>query len=172
MTREYRKAPPQTSKTCSGCQEDKAAGEFYRSPTGRLRHLCKPCYAKHNRDQRTKHNEKRKEYDVNRGPGWVRSGREKYKPPEPERWAAYIKRTYGLEAEQFQQMLDSQGGVCAICRQECNRSTTSRMCVDHDHATGKIRGLLCFQCNVGLGKFKDDKALLSAAIEYLRRSEA
>lgn len=172
MSRVYKKSPEQTSKTCSGCSVEKPSSDFYKQPSGRLKHLCKPCWATHNREQRAKHHEKRKSYEASRGPGWERSGRAKYKPPEPERWAAYIKRKYGIERDQFQQMLEEQEGVCAICRQECNRSTTTRMCIDHDHSTGKVRGLLCFQCNVGLGKFKDDTALLRTAIEYLQRSSS
>ena len=58
-------------------------------------------------------------------------------------------------------MLEEQGGVCAICK------TAPAVHVDHDHATGAVRALLCFNCNGGLGQFKDDPAVLRAAAEYV-----
>jgi hypothetical protein len=59
-------------------------------------------------------------------------------------------------------MFEAQSGLCAICR------TAPALHVDHDHATGKVRALLCFNCNGGLGQFKDDPAVLREAAEYVR----
>lgn len=59
-------------------------------------------------------------------------------------------------------MLEAQGGLCAICM------TAPAVHVDHDHATGAVRALLCFNCNGGLGQFKDDWDVLRAAAEYVR----
>ena len=66
----------------------------------------------------------------------------------------------------------SQGG-CAICgaRQGLGGRNDRRLAVDHNHTTGKVRGLLCDSCNHGLGKFKDDKRLLKIAIAYLEYFE-
>jgi len=55
------------------------------------------------------------------------------------------KHRYGLSSEQYKEMLERQGGVCALCRQQCK--TGNRLCVDHDHDTGKVRALLCRRCN-------------------------
>ena len=60
-------------------------------------------------------------------------------------------------------MLEEQAGLCAICR----RAPAAH--VDHDHLTGAVRALLCFNCNGGLGQFKDDPAVLRAAAEYVER---
>jgi hypothetical protein len=171
MKRVYQKAARQDAKVCAGCSAEKPAEEFYATGAGRLRSRCKACYAEHNRQQRAKHSEKRNAYDASRGTGWDRSGREKYETKE-KKMDGYYERTYGITEETYQQMLADQGGVCAICQQECNRSTTERLCVDHDHATGYVRGLLCFKCNTGLGRFNDDLAFLSRAIDYLRRAQA
>ena len=69
-------------------------------------------------------------------------------------------------------MESQQGGVCAICKKpeksKWNTEQPMLLAVDHDHETGRVRGLLCNNCNTGLGKFMDDPDLLSSAIEYLR----
>ena len=59
-------------------------------------------------------------------------------------------------------MLEGQGGVCAICR------AAPAAHVDHDHSTGAVRALLCFNCNGGLGQFRDDPAVLQAAVFYVQ----
>ena len=78
----------------------------------------------------------------------------------------HIKRMYGLSRVELDALIASQGGLCAIC--QSNRAVQ----VDHDHATGKIRGVLCFTCNVALGQLKDDVALFRKAIEYLEGRRA
>jgi len=71
-------------------------------------------------------------------------------------------RRYGLTLEEYRAILARQGGVCAICRR-----ADRRLCVDHCHATGKVRGFLCGPCNTGLGCLGDNPEFLRAAIEYL-----
>ncbi|WP_299950948.1 endonuclease VII domain-containing protein [uncultured Modestobacter sp.] len=78
----------------------------------------------------------------------------------------HLKRRYGITADQADAMLVDQGGVCALCR------TAPAAHVDHDHATGGVRELLCFNCNGGLGQFKDDPALLRAAARYVEAHRA
>lgn len=75
------------------------------------------------------------------------------------------KKVFGLGDGEYETMLANQGGVCAICKKECTSKPS--LAVDHDHATGKVRGLLCSNCNNGLGRFKDDVELLNNAIGYL-----
>lgn len=90
--------------------------------------------------------------------------------------AANLKKFYGITVERYDEMLASQGGVCAICK-GLPRSGR-RLHIDHDHAccAGKkscgrcVRGLLCDFCNHGLGRFSDDPELLETAIRYLRRA--
>jgi hypothetical protein len=72
---------------------------------------------------------------------------------------------YSIPPEQYRDMLLAQDHKCAICRLPC--TTGRRLAVDHCHTTGRIRGLLCRACNQGLGQFKDDVALLNAAVAYL-----
>lgn len=74
---------------------------------------------------------------------------------------SYLKRRHGLSTSTREQIHESQNGVCAICHD------APAVHVDHDHDSGHIRGLLCFNCNAGLGQFKDRTELLDAAIDYL-----
>lgn len=74
-----------------------------------------------------------------------------------------IKSKYGMGAEDYEYIANRQNYRCAICYKE------DRLYVDHDHDTGQVRGLLCHQCNIGLGNFKDDEKLLGEALRYLGR---
>lgn len=73
------------------------------------------------------------------------------------------KRKLGITKEKYTELLEGQKGVCSICKQTCTKS----LAVDHDHTTGKIRGLLCNSCNRGLGYLKDSIDILKAATSYL-----
>ena len=74
-------------------------------------------------------------------------------------------RKYGLTPEAFAVLLEVQSGSCAICRAELLKGRGTH--VDHDHVTGRVRGLLCNPCNLGLGVFRDSREYLAAAIDYL-----
>jgi hypothetical protein len=79
-----------------------------------------------------------------------------------------LKRKFGITVEQFNEMLTAQNGVCAICgTAEIEQRTGRRLSVDHCHASGRIRALLCIRCNPGLGSFKDSPELLRAAADYI-----
>lgn len=78
---------------------------------------------------------------------------------------------YGLTREDWNRMLDEQGGVCAICSTDDWGGRSDKPCVDHDHKTGQVRGLLCHACNRGLGSFADDVTLLDKASTYLQKWE-
>lgn len=75
-------------------------------------------------------------------------------------------REHGITRADYDAFLDDQGNACAICRQ----SFTSVPRIDHDHATGAVRGLLCHSCNVALGHFRDSPDLMYRAIRYVEES--
>ena len=75
-----------------------------------------------------------------------------------------MMKRYGITIEQKQKMIEAQSGLCLICQKRPAKH------VDHCHKTGKVRGILCFTCNRGLGKFEDDPRLIELAIEYLDRT--
>jgi Recombination endonuclease VII len=78
-----------------------------------------------------------------------------------------LKRLYGISPAEYDVLLAKQGGVCAIC----GKASKKTLCVDHCHATGTIRGLLCGKCNTGFGCFTDSQAAMMAAIAYLGGSK-
>ena len=86
---------------------------------------------------------------------------------ELHRRKSYLKLKYGLTIEEADALYVSQDGKCAICGAAEGDSRGFRMHIDHDHATGLARGILCNLCNAGLGSFRDDPALLTRAIAYL-----
>lgn len=82
---------------------------------------------------------------------------------------AHLRRSYGIAQADYDAMLAAQGGGCAICGKtaEQQKRYTNYLHVDHCHATGRVRGLLCDQHNLLLGRFNDDPALLRKAADYL-----
>jgi hypothetical protein len=88
--------------------------------------------------------------------------RARYKKDKTKRNAYHRLRRYGVSVEQYNEMLVKQDGKCAICRREFKT-----LAVDHCHTTGRVRGLLCNNCNLILGLCYDDVNVLKAGIEYL-----
>ena len=74
---------------------------------------------------------------------------------------------YGISLEEYTTILESQNGGCAICGRSQNIDSEFGLHVDHDHDTGKVRGILCSSCNLGLGKFAHECDRLKNAIAYL-----
>lgn len=160
-------------KRCRICGLEKPLEDFYRMTGMRDGHRneCKRC----NLDQ------KAVRYRAHPGPAIERARAWRRDNPERERAtkAAYVaagrkravdrryqlKRKYGITPEEYDRLLDDQGGGCAICGRPPRDDIALH--VDHEHTTGRIRGLLCFRCNNALGDFDDDHDRLVAALVYL-----
>jgi len=80
----------------------------------------------------------------------------------------YLIRRYGITSTEYEKILTSQGGTCAICGRN---PRTRRLAVDHDHRTGKVRGLLCWTCNKKVIGNRNDPAIFDAAAAYLRSAD-
>lgn len=99
----------------------------------------------------------------------ARAYRATYYAANKEKTKAYNRlRNTGVTQEQYDGAYLKQKGVCAICSGV--EASGRELSADHCHTTGVFRGLLCTQCNLGLGKFKDNKLLLENAIQYLKDS--
>lgn len=138
-------------KRCSKCREVKPRSGFYTNPSGKggLQNYCKDCHRQHVR-----------EWSKKNGPRIYKERWRKYRDRDS---AAKVKRKYGLSKAEHDKMLWDQDRKCAICGEE------AKLSVDHCHETGKVRGLLCSNCNHLLGKAKDRESILFSAILYLRR---
>ena len=85
-------------------------------------------------------------------------------------------RSFGMTLEEFDEMFKAHSGLCDICGAPAKQGVGPkgrerfRLDIDHDHTTGEVRGLLCNNCNRGLGHFKDNPELLRIAISYIERS--
>lgn len=143
-----------SSKKCTCCNEVKPTTEFTKKKIGEkcgFSSQCKACIYK-----------KRKEYRLDNPEEYNRIKRNQN------------LRKYGLTFEDQEGMLREQNYKCAICGQEIFLFGSSQKLiahVDHDHKTGKVRGLLCKECNSGLGKFRDNTEYLFIAISYLKKNK-
>lgn len=139
------------TKRCRKCGEEKPVTEFYtrKSSKDGYRNECKACHSK-----------RYKEY---------------YKQDyckENHRKSArkHTLKQYGIDEDTYKKMHDNQQGKCLICGTPFELVSTSRTktaCVDHNHKTGEVRGLLCWNCNVALGKLKEDPNIVMNAYKYL-----
>lgn len=152
----YGKVP----KRCTGCQE------VFRLMRQRR------AQAKHRLDPGVRERERVASRAVQATPeGRARNTTYKRQWVQAQREAGLHTFTL-LPREEFEAMLVAQGGQCAICRQPETKLSAKgrvrRLSIDHDHATGRVRGLLCSMCNTALGNLRDDPALADAAAAYLR----
>ena len=79
-----------------------------------------------------------------------------------------LKRNYNITLEEYNELFNKQNGCCAICGRH-QSDLKNKLGVDHNHETGKVRGLLCNQCNLSLGNIKDDIKILYNMINYLKK---
>lgn len=126
-------------KPCLKCKEVFPVEDFPRNASSPdgRGSYCKPCHSVQGRENRTKNHGSR---------------------------GYHLKRRYGITQEDFNRLLEQQQGACAICNTGAGEKPWH---VDHDHSTGRVRGILCHSCNTALGNFKDSTELLRSALDYL-----
>jgi hypothetical protein len=125
-------------------------------------------------EQRTKKNQERNRL-YHTDPVLQQKTRAKVKQwqlEHPQKRKAQRLRQYGMTHEEFISMLAEQGNCCRICHRIQNGDKRLFPVVDHNHLTGKVRGLLCDNCNTGIGYFSDNPQLLLAAADYLNNSSS
>lgn len=132
---------------CNKCALNKHRREFPLSnKKGRgVQGICKKCKAEWMRIDRIKRPDAYKEAD--------------------------IRKSYGIDLDTYNKLAKFQGHVCAICGQK-ERMRNRNLHVDHNHRTGIVRGLLCGNCNVGIGNLREDVNLLKSAIKYLEGGQS
>lgn len=136
--------------TCKKCHIEKPLSEYYKTTDRKSGHktICKACIKS---DPLT---EKKKQY--------MKEYSKKYS----------LKSKYNLTEEDYKQLLINQNHKCAICGTDQEEVLNKKLYVDHDHETGKVRELLCHNCNVSLGLLKESIQTLTRAIAYLDKHTA
>lgn len=132
------------TQRCPKCKKIKAVKRFHkdsRTKSG-YNYVCKVCRNARNRRYKQSSRTLRK------------------------RWEKHINDSYGITGEEYDKKFKQQAGLCEICERPPNPNGR-RLAVDHNHTTGKVRGLLCSKCNQGIGHLNDSIDLLNRCIEYL-----
>jgi len=130
------------TKKCSRCKLSKESMDFGKRKNGKLSSWCKACL---------------RHYQQTSGRDNHRLSSRKYS----------LQKLYGLTLKTWDELFESQGRCCVICKSKEPRG--GRWTVDHDHWLGHVRGILCVHCNAMLGLAEDDENLLKAALWYLER---
>ncbi len=136
-------------KECRKCKQKKSVNDFYNNSrnTDKKQAYCKPCSHSGAKETNRIRRSNGKAYVYNR------------------------KYYYRISDTEFADLMEKQNGLCAICGGvESPNSPFKRLSIDHCHITNKVRGLLCSNCNTALGKFKDSKEMLQAALSYLEET--
>ena len=149
------------TKICSKCLKEKSVFEFGRYSNGSPTPNCKECLNEKARNCRNKNPETYRKATRR----CYRSGGIEAKKKHNLYQKCYTK---GITTKQYLEMFRSHNGKCDICGVP-NLELKRNLAIDHDHITGKIRGLLCINCNMALGGFRDDPELLENAIAYLKK---
>ena len=163
------------TKVCYGCKKRyPATSEFYwkceRGSLG-LQSRCKECQREYNKRTRHRYSERTKQYNKR-----YYAGRQD--ELRGTRRAHNIKRNFGLTLKDYNNMAMEQHGLCAICglpeKSKHQSGQVRHLAVDHNHNTGKIRGLLCSDCNRAIGFLRADvlgTQNLQRAVEYLQETK-
>lgn len=173
------------SEECKKINSDRIKRKYYdrvvvpNLPGPRIK-KTKEDYIEYHKEYRSAPERKKYMKEYRRREGSLIKERESgraYKKRNPEVCKnGHLKRNFGISLETFNEMLTNQLGTCAICKKEevkvfKKTGKVCDLCVDHCHTTGKVRGLLCWNCNTSLGKFKDSIEVLENAITYLKKGE-
>lgn len=156
------------SKRCTKCGNVKDAHDFHKAKRGKHGRdsVCRSC--KSNRQRQREAEYWRIPENKARKKASSRKSYLKNRVKTLERCREYrLQKLFGLSVDEYDELLSTQGGVCRICGRPPGKK---RLSVDHDHATGRVRGLLCSQCNQMLGLGGDDPTVLEMAARYLREN--
>jgi hypothetical protein len=160
-------------KACKICKKVQPLSEYYRAKGTKDGHRgdCKACFKARAARRYAADPERAKERvrrwqleNPEMRAAYMRMYRASGRRAEVDR-RSHLKRKFGITPERYDEMLVTQGSGCAICHKPPREDISLH--VDHDHASGAVRGLLCFDCNAGLGKLREDPDVLRAAVTYL-----
>lgn len=147
-------------KKCSKCGKLKDFSLFPKQNSTKLMSHCKECRQKYYKESRLKDIDKTRELDRERykiNAEYRREYARNYRKNNPEKTReTHLKGTYGITSVDFNNMLKSQNNKCGVCDRDM-KDYGKFFCVDHNHTTNKIRGLVCDPCNYGMGFYEKHK---------------
>ena len=148
---------------------------YQRTHREKIRELNKKYYHNNIEKIRKKHRLYKKEYYIKNREKCIAQSRE-YKRTHKEQIKEYDKKHslryhYGLSIIEFNNILLAQNNRCAICNEPLDLQNSKNVHIDHDHKTGKIRGILCQKCNLAIGLLRDNPEYTKRATEYLERDK-
>lgn len=182
-------------RTCRRCKEDKRVVDFFtggvvckQCHAAKGQHWCSKCQhlkpvdkfakdpsrtsAPHSRHCKACQSPRWKEYYVSDSEGHKSRARERYRQNKEEYRIRATLRKFNIDRDTYTRLMADSNNVCAICQKPSNdkrNGVLKRLNIDHNHSTGKVRGLLCQFCNTGIGMFLDNIELLAKAINYLEK---
>jgi hypothetical protein len=151
-------------KTCRECGHQKPGDVFVQRPAGKP--WCKDCYNAYYRRARAAQSPEQRARRLQATRDWFQKN-PGYRGSAGKEWAAHIWRQYRLTLVAYEALVEQHNNRCAICGVE--GTSEERLCVDHCHTTGTVRGMLCRKHNMAIGKFDDDPEMLERAAAYLRQ---
>jgi hypothetical protein len=148
-------------KFCKKCSTNKSFESFYKSSRNKdgYRFVCKTCENEYNRKYDKTYYPKNQENILKKKRSWYSKNKVTVKN-------RMLKKSYNIELHEYENLSNKQNNCCAICEVHQSNLTKS-LAVDHDHKTGKIRGLLCGNCNTALGLLKENVELYQKSIIYI-----
>lgn len=164
--------PPGPTKRCPKCEQTFDRSEFQG------RGWCRSCnaarVAEYTEANREHVNALRREARLRDPEKYRVRDRDRHKRDKTKRQDASLRRRFGIGLDDYERMLAEQNGGCAICGAahttiDKRTGQPQRLHIDHCHRTGQVRGLLCSNCNIGIGYFADDPDRLKKAAEYVSR---
>lgn len=135
--------------------------EYYKANPEKFPQRTAEKRAEYNAKRRAKYAEDQEFRDA------LRAGVKEWQQANPHKRKSQRLKKYGITHAEFEDMMTAQGGKCAICGHQDTENRNFFPVVDHCHNSGKVRGLLCMNCNQGIGKFKDEPERLRRAAEYI-----
>ncbi len=151
-----------TDAWCPRCERTRSLVFFGQRPGGRRKGYCRECETAYHAERLATRKDARDS---------KREAARRYARSERNR-ELRLAKLYGITLADYDGMLEAQSGKCAICSADEPGGNAAYWHVDHDHSTGRVRGLLCARCNIGLGYFQDDPQRLAAAGAYLAQTAA
>lgn len=154
------------TKKCTECGLEKSRDEFYRNKSGNSYGRCKKCQNKYSlkwRDENEENKKKHSEY-VKKWKAEHPEHQREWRKRNADKVANYELKQFGIDYDEYNRIFEKQNGACAICGRNSGKK---KLHVDHDHKTGKVRALLCSNCNMSLGLVREDTNVLEKMIRYI-----